>query len=371
MSYLLATATDLPPFRYDQETAERHVRAWLGEEGERLQRILGAFERGAVASRASVMPIEEIFRPRGFGEKNALYMRAAVEMGERAVRKCLDRAGLRPRDVDCFISASCTGFMIPSLDARLAHRLGMKESLARLPITQHGCAGGAVALRQAHEHLLAYPDHTVLVLAAEVPTATFLPNDRSPANIVSASLFGDGAAAAVLRSDGKGDRPRIFATSSRLFPDSEHLMGFDLTDEGLRMVLSRDVPEEIARHAPGAILSLLASEGYGLEDVRHFLLHPGGRRIVESFERRFGLGDGALATTRAVLRDCGNLSSATVLFILDRHASEGGGEEGDLGILAAFGPGFGCESLLLAWGVEAPARRRGRTARAAAAPRPR
>lgn len=367
MSCVIATATHLPPYRCDQERAELLVRRWLGPDGERVERILGAFERGTVASRCSVMPPEEIFRRRGFGEKNAIYTRAALEMGERAVRDCLDEARLRPGEIDFFISASCTGFMIPSLDARLAHRLGMSGRLARLPITQHGCAGGAVALRQAHEHLLAYPGHKVLLLAAEVPTATFLPDDRSPANIISASLFGDGAAAAILTADGPEDRPRIFDTDSRIFPDSERLMGFDLTDAGLRMVLSREVPEAIERYAPDAILGLLGRHGYGIEDVGHFLLHPGGRRIIESFEDRFGLREGDLSYTRGVLRECGNLSSATVLFILDRHARAAVARTGDLGLLAAFGPGFGCESMLLRWGVEAP--RRGRRSRPAAAVR--
>ncbi|MFQ5845628.1 MAG: type III polyketide synthase, partial [Planctomycetota bacterium] len=306
-----------------------------------------------VASRASVLPIEEVFAPRSFGAKNRLYMRAAVELGEQAVRACLDEAGLEPADVDFLISASCTGFMIPSVDAVIAHRLGMKHSLARLPITQHGCAGGAVALRQAHEHLLAHPGHRVLVVSVEVPTVTFQTGDFSAANIISASLFGDGAAAVLLTAEGAGNEPHILACDSRMFPDSVDLMGFDLTDSGLRIVLSKRVPSEIREHAPGAIAGFLAGNGRSLDEIDHFLLHPGGRKIIEGFEAAFGLGDGALDLTRTVLERHGNLSSATVLFILDDFRRAKRGQVGDLGLLVAFGPGFGCESLLLGWGPRA------------------
>jgi len=354
MSIIRSAATALPPYQYDQATVLEEVRRWLGPHAERFPRLLAAYDRGLVRTRRSVMPLEEIFRARTFEEKNDLYMRSAADLGERAVRGALQRAGLAPGDVDYFISASCTGFMIPSLDAILAHRLGMKPSLGRLPINQHGCAGGAVALRQAHEHLRAHPGHTVLVLAAEIATVTFQLDDLTPENIVSTSLFADGAAAAVLTTDGPEDAPRILDADSRLFPDSADLMGFALRNSGLKIVLSRRVPSRIRQHAPRAIEDFLGRRGLGLGDIDHFLLHPGGRKIIEGFEEAFGLGEGALRETRDVLARHGNLSSATVLYILEEHLRAGRGERGDLGLLVAFGPGFGCESLLLSWGVPAP-----------------
>jgi predicted naringenin-chalcone synthase len=354
MGTIRATATAVPAFTYDQRVSRVHVERWLGPRAHEFRRILAAFESGLVGTRSSILPIEEIFLPRTFKEKNDLYMRGAVELGERAVRGCLDRAGLVPSDIDFFISSSCTGFMIPSVDALLAHRLGMKASMARLPITQHGCAGGAVALRQAHEHLLAYPDHKVLVMAVEIPTVTIQLDDLSPENLVSTSLFGDGAAAALLTSAGGADEPTIFATDSCMFPDSEDLMGWQLRDTGLKIVLSKRVPTEIKAHAPPAILDFLARHGFGLEDIDHYLLHPGGRKIIDGFEASFGLANDELRPTRDVLRKHGNLSSATVLYILDEHLRAGRGQRGDLGLLVAFGPGFGCESLLLRWGARAP-----------------
>jgi alkylresorcinol/alkylpyrone synthase len=241
----------------------------------------------------------------------------------------------------------------------------MKPSLARLPITQHGCAGGAVALRQAQEHLVAHPDHVVLVLAAEIPSVTFQPDDYSPENIVSTSLFGDGAAAVLLTADGEGDALRLVGADSTMFPSSLDLMGFHLTNGGLKIVLSKKVPEAIRAHAPLALARFLARHGLGLGEIRHFLLHPGGRKIIEGFEELLGLEDGALQVTRDVLARHGNLSSATVLFILDDFVRNDRGARGDLGLLVAFGPGFGCESLLLRWGVPAP-RRRGASRRSSA-----
>jgi alkylresorcinol/alkylpyrone synthase len=350
MTTVRSTATATPPYTYDQKTSRRYVERWLGSRAREFRRILDAFESGLVETRSSVLPIEEIFLPRTFREKNDLYAMGAVELGERAVRECLDRARLSPLDIDFFITSSCTGFMIPGVDALLAHRLQMKPTLGRLPITQHGCAGGAVALRQAHEHLLAHPEHKVLVLAVEIPTVTLQLDDLSAENLISTSLFGDGAAAAILTRGGAELAPRIVASESCMFPESEDLMGWQLRDSGLKIVLSKRVPQEIKAHAPNAIVGFLERQGLGLADIRHFLLHPGGRKIIDGFEASFGLTRGELASTRDVLKRHGNLSSATVLFVLDDHLRAGHGQRGDLGLLVAFGPGFGCESLLLRWG---------------------
>jgi alkylresorcinol/alkylpyrone synthase len=365
MSTIRRTAIAVPEYEYDQETVERRILQWLGpRRAARYERVLPAFRSGLVAKRRSAIPIERVFEERTFREKNDDYIRAAVALGERAVLDCLAGAGLAPADVDLFISASCTGFMIPSVDAVVAQRLKMRPSLARLPITQHGCAGGAVALRQAFVHLRAHPDHRVLVLAVEVPSVTFQTNDFSAENILSSTLFGDGAAAALLTADGEDHEPRIVDTASCMFPDSLDLMGFALRDTGLKIVLSKDVPDAIRAHAPAAIRGFLAGSGLSLGDIDHFLLHPGGRKIIEGFEEAFALDAERLEASRDVLRAHGNLSSATVLFMLHRHlVREPVGTRGDLGLLVAFGPGFGCESALLCWGPDAllPRARRVRT----------
>jgi alkylresorcinol/alkylpyrone synthase len=262
---------------------------------------------------------------------------------------CLEKARIGPGSIDRFISTSCTGFMIPSLDAVLAHRLGMKQRLSRLPITEHGCAAGAVALAEACAHLKAYPDHRVLVLSVELASLTFLRDDLSPENIIASGLFGDGAAAVVLTTEPRAGRPEIVTVESQLFPGSADLMGFKLTDAGLKLILSRDIPDAIQEHAVPALHDFLARNGLTPARVRHWLLHPGGRKIVESFERALGLGQNGLVRSREILRRRGNLSSTTVLCMLHDLLAEGGTKAGDLGVLVAFGPGFGAEMLLLRW----------------------
>jgi len=346
MSLIRATATAVPEHEYDQASVRAVVERWLGADAARYGRVLDVFDRGLVRQRRSVLPLEEIFRSRSFEQKNDEYRRGVLDLGERAVRRCLDRAGVRPDEVDFFVSASCTGFMIPSVDALLAHRLGMKPEVARLPITQHGCAGGAVALRQAHEHLLAYPDHKVLVLAVEIASVTLQLDDLTAENLVSTALFGDGAAAALLGPDDGRGGPRILDTHSVLFPDSADLMGFALRDSGLKILLSKRVPATVREHAPPALAAFLARHGLGFGDLRHFLFHPGGRRIIEDFE---AVLCGALEHTRAVIERHGNLSSATILFVIDEFLREARPRPDDLGLMVAFGPGFGCESLLFRW----------------------
>ncbi len=349
MSTILATSAAFGAHALTQAAIKRRVVAWLGSAAGSRRRVVDTFDTGLVKTRSTVVPLSRVFSPRSFEENNDAYIHHSVELGTRAVRSALRKARLRAADVDYFVSSSCTGFAIPSIDALIAHRIGMRPSVARLPITQHGCAGGAVALREAASHLHAHPRATALVLAVELPSLTFQHRDHSPENIVSAGLFGDGAAAAVLRAGSVPGRPAIVATGSRLFPESAGLMGFRLTNTGLKIVLSRRVPSAIREHAVPALEEFLAAEGSGFDSVDHWLLHPGGRKIIESFEDVLGLGEGGLRLTRDVLAAHGNLSSATILVILDACIRRRVAEPGDTGVVVAFGPGFGSEMLLLKW----------------------
>jgi predicted naringenin-chalcone synthase len=346
---ILETGTAQPRFEYDQATIKERLVRWLEEAGGGFRKYAETLDTNLVERRALAIPLEEAFTPRSVGTKNAVYVEEAVRLGEEAVRKCLAKAKVDAADVDCFISTSCTGFTIPSLDALIAHRLGMKRALSRLPITEFGCAGGALGLSLAATHLIAHPGRRVLLLSVELASLTFRPDDFSAENVVSAGLFSDGAAAVLLSTERHPARPRIVATASRLFPGSAELMAFRLTDTGFKIVLSREIPAAIREHAVPALVEFLAGHGLVREDVDHWLLHPGGRKIVESFEDAFGLGRGGLEISRRVLRTRGNLSSATVLCILDDFLDHGLGKPGDIGVLAAFGPGFGAEMLLLEW----------------------
>ncbi len=349
MTTIVASATDGGRYVYPQERVKQAIRDWLNGSGRCMENAVAAFDHALVERRSSVEPIEYVFARRGLGESNDRYKVHASELATAVSRRCLAAARWSAEDVDLFITTSCTGIMIPSVDAVVAERLQMKESLRRLPITEHGCAAGAVALSHAHDHLLAHPTHRVLVVAVEIPSLTFQPTDQSASNVISSALFGDGAAAVALEGRARPGFPRIVSTGSHRFRDSLDWMGFDLKDSGLHIVLSREVPVRIREGARAVIGEFLTGSKLALTDIDHFLLHPGGGKILQAFEETLALPEGALAVSRTVLREHGNLSSATVLFILQEYLERRLAACGDLGLMMAFGPGFGAEMLLLEW----------------------
>jgi alkylresorcinol/alkylpyrone synthase len=298
------------------------------------------------------VPIEEVFQPQDFEHQNDRYRDIVRRAGIDVARRALEQAEVSARDVSLVVSVSCTGFMIPAVEAYVAEALGMGPRLVRLPITETGCAGGAVGLARAHDYLSAHPDRVALVLALEFASLTFQRWDRSATNVVSTAIFGDGGAAAVLvgskhpRARAEG-RPRIVETESVFFPGTTHLMGFHLRNQGLQIVLDRELAPFVRRQVGTVVDAFLTSRGLGRADVTRWVLHPGGRRIIEVMSERLGLAREDLAPTEAVLSEHGNMSSVTVLFVLDEILRHGGVRCGEKGVLGAFGPGFGAELALV------------------------
>lgn len=329
------------------------IRRWLEPlPGHAAERLLAVYDSAGVARRGSVLPIEEVFRPQGFEAKNDAYVRAARETGICLARAALDAAGLAASEVSLIVSVSCTGFMIPAVDAYVADALGLGPRLARLPITESGCAGGVVGLARALDHLQAHPERAALVLALEFSSLTFQDWDRSPANVVSAAIFGDGGAAGVLVG---GDHPRArgrallraLASESLFFRDSTQMMGFRLRDQGLQIVLDKGLSPFVKQVVAKSVDGFLEGRGLTRADVQHFVLHPGGRRIIDVMAAELGLPKDALQATTAVLAEHGNMSSVTVLFVLQELLRAARPEPGARGLLGAFGPGFGAELLLV------------------------
>jgi alkylresorcinol/alkylpyrone synthase len=348
MATLLSLERYLPPHRYDQAEVVPWVRRWLEDApAETSRRLLSVYESAGVRSRASVVPIEDVFQPKDFETQNRRFREIACAAGTDLARRALDSAGLRPAEIDFVVSVSCTGFMIPAVDAFVADALGMGPRLARLPITESGCAGGVVGLARAADHLTARPDRAALLLALEFSSLTFQRWDRSPTNVVSTAIFGDGGAAAVLVG---GTHPRardglltVRDTASVFFPGTTHLMGFELRNQGLQIVLDRALAPFVRRHIAPAVDGFLGSIGLSRADVARWILHPGGRRIVEAMVEQLSLSPADLAPTESVLRRHGNMSSVTVLFVLDEILRCHRPPAGASGLLGAFGPGFGAE----------------------------
>lgn len=346
---IISVAKQLP--EYSRETAAilPLVELWLSGQEERFQRkVIKIFEGAAVDKRYSIMAPEEVFVATSFEEKNAIYVREVKKLGKKVLEKALQKSNWKPESLDYIITVSCTGIMIPSLDAYLINDLNLRQDIVRLPVTEMGCAAGVSGLIYAKSFLKANPNKRAAVIAVESPTATFQLEDYSMANMVSAAIFGDGAACVLLSSEENAVGPKIIGEEMYHFKDATHMMGFDLTNHGLQMILDPAVPTTIAAHFADIVHPFLKRNGSAIEKVDHLIFHPGGRKIVQTVEELFGALGKNIDDTREVLRLYGNMSSATVLYVLERFL-EKDIPIGAQGLMLSFGPGFSAQRVLLEW----------------------
>jgi alkylresorcinol/alkylpyrone synthase len=344
---IAATATAVPQHVISREVVEAQIGPVFGLSGRRLEAVLEIVANSRIDRRYSIFPVEYLIEPRPLEQISREYREYSLCLGRRAAKQALDRAGIAPQEVDAVVTVSCTGFMIPSLDAYLAPELGLRPNIRRLPVTELGCAAGAAGLAMARDYISAHPGATVLLVAVELPTLTLQRGDASQANLVSAVLFGDGAAAAVITGQSRPG-PCIVDCESFLFPDSIDAMGFDLRDRGFHIVLSKEVPQMIRERIGGLVDGFLSRHELTRGDLQAYILHPGGQKLLRFVEEELGLCRALTQPSWDVLRDYGNLSSASVLFVLHQWLNQGL-RPGDRGLLAGFGPGFSAEMALLQW----------------------
>ncbi len=344
---ITTVATQLP--QYSRETADilPFLDTWLVNQDERFKRkVKKIFEGANVDKRYSIMDPVEVFSLYSFEQRNAIYAREMIVLGEQVLQKALTKANWKPETLDFIITVSCTGIMIPSLDAYLINKLGLKQDIVRLPVTEMGCVGGVSGLIYAKNFLKANPNKRAAVITVESPTATFQLDDFSMANIVSAAIFGDGAACVLLSSYEDEIGPTILDESMYHFYDNEHMMGFELTNNGLKMILDIEVPDTIESHFPAIIHPFLERNDLTIADIEHLIFHPGGKKIVNLVEGLFSELGKNIYDTKEVLRLYGNMSSATVLYVLDR-IMEKQPKKGEKGVMLSFGPGFTAQRILL------------------------
>ncbi len=344
---IVAVSKQLP--EYYRETAEilPFLDVWLSSQEERfVKKVKKIFEGANVDKRYSIMEPTEVFTKTSFEERNAIYKREVIKLGEKVLVKALEKANWKPTDLDYIITVSCTGIMIPSLDAYLINKLGLRQDIVRLPITEMGCVAGISGMIYAKNFLESNPNKKVAVIAVESPTATFQLDDFSMANIVSAAIFGDGAACVLLSSYENENGPKILDQSMYHFYDNEHMMGFEMTNSGLKMVLDIEVPETIASHFPKFIHPFLKRNNLDIKDINHLIFHPGGKKIIQTVEELFLSSGQNIEDTKAVLREYGNMSSATVLFVLERFLDKNT-NAGEKGLMLSFGPGFTAQMILI------------------------
>ncbi len=311
---------------------------------EQLHRAVG------VEGRHLALPLGQYLELKTFAARNDAWIKVAVELGEQTVRDALKKAELAPTDIDAFFFVTVTGLATPSIDARLINRLKMREDIKRTPIFGLGCVAGAAGTARVADYLRAFPTHHALLLSVELCSLTLQREDLSIPNIISSGLFGDGAAALIMSgADARASGPKVVATRSVFYPDTERTMGWDFVDGGFKVVLSAKVPDLVTAHIRQNVDSFLSAQELDRSKVKHWVAHTGGPKVLQAFESALELPKEALARSWKSLRDVGNLSSASVLHVLSELLDSGQARPGDLGVLMAMGPGFCAELVLLQW----------------------
>lgn len=339
----------LPPHVYAQsEITQRLAELWRGDSSV-VARLDSLHQNVRVEQRHLALPLDRYGELGGFGQINDAWIAAALELGEAAVSQALARAGLKPTDVDAIFFSTVTGLASPSIDARLANRLGFRTDLKRVPMFGLGCVAGAAAVSRAADYVRAFPDHVALVLTIELCSLTLQLGDRSVANLISTGLFGDGATAAVVVGDQRNAAgPEILATRSVFYPDTEDLMGWEISERGFRIVLSAQVPAVAREQLPADVDAFLADRGLTRSDIGAWICHPGGPKVLQGLQDGLELPTEALAASWDTLARYGNLSSASVLLVLQSVLASQPAP-GTHGLMLAMGPGFCSELLLLQW----------------------
>jgi alkylresorcinol/alkylpyrone synthase len=332
-------ATAVPPFALDQRDVATRVEAQFSNSAV-VKRLLPVFANTGIKRRYSCVPVEWYYDAHGWPDRNDIYRAFAVDLLESATRDALDRANLAIDDVDSIVVVSTTGIATPSLDALLMERMPFKRTVRRLPIFGLGCVGGAIGLARAATLAAAQPGTKVLLLVIELCALWFRRDETTKSNIVATALFGDGAAATILSTSATG--PAISASGEYTFPATLDVMGWDVAGDGLQAIFSRDIPNLVETQFRPVLDAYLAEQHLTRGDIDHFLSHPGGTKVLDALESSFGIDPGSLSDSRAVLRDYGNMSAVTVMFVIERAMREGALANGSWrnALVTSMGPGF-------------------------------
>jgi len=347
------TATALPPHRYGQSELAQVVTQLLPELAVQPAVIERFFRRVGVEQRHLALPAESYAKLTGFGQRNDAWLAAALPLAELALSAALAEAGLTPEQVGALFTTTVTGIAVPSLDARLMNRMPLNPGLKRVPMFGLGCLAGAAGVARVADYLRAYPDQVAVLLSVELCSLTVQRDDASVANILSSGLFGDGAAAVVLvgaeHRAAAASSPRILDSQSHFFRGTERVMGWDVVDGGFKIVLSPEVPTIAREGLPGLVDSLLARNGLTRDSIDAWVAHPGGPAVMSAMAEGLGIPLDALRHTRRSLAEVGNLSSASVLFLLDEFRKRVRPARDSYGVMIAMGPAFSAEVVLLQW----------------------
>jgi len=335
------------PNRIPQQEAKERARAMFAENFPQVDRLIQAFDNTEIVTRNFCEPISYYITPNTFEERNEEYLQQALTWSVKAIENCVAEAGIDKSEITDILFVSTTGLATPSVDALIINQMRLNPHINRIPIFGLGCGGGVSGMAKANALAKANPDAVVLLVAVELCSLTLLRNDYSKSNFIGSSLFSDGIAACLVMGDHRaGDKKVIYkASSSKLYYDSLEVMGWDFKDTGFKVLFSKDIPTFINEHIRGDIDNFLAAQGLKLNDIRNFIFHPGGKKVLDAYTDALNMEGDSLQKTRSVMNDYGNMSSVTVLYVLEKFMNEG--FEDGYGLMLAMGPGFSSEMVLL------------------------
>ncbi len=353
MPKIISVGTAVPPYKIAQNDAREFAFRMFSHHFKDIHRLMKIFENTQIDQRYFCVPVDWFDHEHSFEEKNAIYTKNAIELSKNAIYTCLSKTSYSTKDIDHIIFVSSTGISAPSIDAYLFNdpELDFSPHIKRTPIWGLGCAGGAAGISRAFDYTTAFPNEKVLVIAVEIGELAFLKDDFSKSNLVATSLFGDGAAAVLVIGDHiketNDSKLAIIDSQSTIWKNSLDVMGWDVQNRGLKVIFSKDIPSIIAKDLKPSFDQFLEKHQLNYSDIQFYILHPGGTKVIEAYEKTFAIDESKTASARNVLKNYGNMSSPTVLFtlkeVLDYHQDSIRG----FGIMLALGPGFSSEIILL------------------------
>ncbi len=350
---ILSVGTALPPHYYNQEELlAAFSRVW-GQQHHNASRVARLHRAVMVGGRHLALPMEA-YEDLDFGKANDAFISTATDLGAAAIAQALAQAGLQPTDIDAIFFTTVTGVAAPSIDARIVNRLGLRSDVKRVPIFGLGCVAGAAGTARLFDYLKAWPDQVAVLLSVELCSLTLQRGDLSIPNLIASGLFGDGAAAVLAAGSERATRcsgvgPKVMATESRFYPNTEDVMGWKIGGGGFQIILSADVPKMVDRHVRQDVDAFLASHGLERSDISSWICHTGGPKVLIAFQQALDIPEDGLELTWRSLREVGNLSSASVLFVLQDTIAERRPAPGSVSLMLAMGPGFCSELVLLEW----------------------
>ncbi|MCT8137169.1 type III polyketide synthase [Anaerobacillus sp. CMMVII] len=361
MSIIASVSTFKPPHTLKQEVTTEFARELFGDNFHDLERLLTVFSNGQIEERQFAVPLKWFRQEHSFQERNDLYIELATSFSVEAIKHCLDnnvflKDKIAENAIDALIVVSSSGLSTPSLDARIMNALPFSPYTKRIPLWGLGCAGGASGVSRAFDYCQAYPEANVLVVCVELCSLTFQRNDRSKSNLIGTSLFADGVACCLIMGKNSSSlsllkqtlQPRILGTQATLMPNSEDVMGWEVKDNGLHVVFSRDIPNIIKKWLKPNVERFLQAQNITFQDLTEFIAHPGGKKVIDAYIEALQLDPKMTQVSQQILKQHGNMSSPTVLYVLEEIMKKEHGN-GDLGLMAALGPGFSSELVLLEW----------------------